>query len=214
MPASAVFAEEAALPPVEEQSVAENNSLKALAQVQHYMDTVQNLKADFIQSSPDGTLTQGTLYMARPGHVRFDYTDDTPFLVVADGKTLNFVDYEVGQVSRWPVKDTPLRALLGKSTDLASVAANIQLAPAGIEDLIALSAHDVDQPEMGEITIYFKKSATKGDALTLQSWAVKDAQGAITFVELSNPEENLTLDENLWKFKDPRGLSRRRANRY
>lgn len=202
------------LPPLEEQTIAEDTSLKALGMVQAYMDTVKSLEAKFIQRAPDGSVTEGKLSMARPGRVRFDYTDDVPFLVVADGKTVNFIDYEIGQVTRWPVKDTPLRALLGNSTDLSSVGANIEQAPGGLEGLVALHANDPDKPELGHITVYFEETPVGAEApLRLLSWAVTDAQGQITTVELSGGEVNVELDDDLWQFDDPRGLAKRRRAR-
>lgn len=201
------------LPPLEEQTVAEDTSLRALRLVQTYMDTVGSLEARFRQQAPDGGIATGKLSMARPGKVRFDYADDVPFLVVADGKTLSFIDYEIGQVTRWPVKDTPLRALLGGSTDLASIGANIEMAPFGTEGLVALHATDVDRPELGHITVYFEEDATTPEKLRLVSWVVTDAQGQITTVELSQAQINIDLADNLWDFEDPRGLAKRRRVR-
>ena len=207
------YAQDSALPPLEEQVVEENTSLKALRSVQTYMEKVQSLEADFVQRAPNGNLARGTLYMERPGHIRFDYQDDIPFLVVADGKTLNFIDYEIGQITKWPVKDTPLRALLGTSTDLASINAHIEFEPSGLKGLIALAASDVDQPELGEITVYFEEAPDLPGGLKLLSWVVLDAKGEITTVELSRQEANVELAENLWDFEDPRGSAKHRRPR-
>ncbi|TNE65146.1 MAG: outer membrane lipoprotein carrier protein LolA [Alphaproteobacteria bacterium] len=209
-----------ALPPVEEQAVdtsVGDKNLAALRQIQDYMDGVKSLEADFMQRANNGNVARGTLYMERPGRIRFEYADDVPFLVVADGKTLNFVDYEVGQVTKWPVKDTPMLALLGSSFDLASVNAHIEVEPQGIPGLIALSALDPKQPELGSITIYFKQVPTRADgsdaSLLLQSWLVTDAKGERTYVEISNSIVNPALKDTLWTFEDPRGLKRRRGVR-
>lgn len=201
------------LPPLEEETIAEDTSLKALGLVQTYMDTVQSLEADFIQYAPDGGVAKGKLSLARPGRVRFDYEDGIPFLVVADGKTLNFIDYEIGQVTRWPVGDTPLRALLGGSTDLASIGANIEVAPFDNPELVALHAVDVERPELGHITVYFQQQPYVDQKLRLLRWDVTDAQGQITSVELLDSKINVELAEKLWEFDDPRGLARRRRPR-
>lgn len=211
--AGSALAQEDALPPLEEQVVEENLSFKALRSVQAYMEKVQSLEADFVQRAPNGNVAKGTLYMARPGKVRFDYKDDIPFLVVADGKTLNFIDYEIGQITKWPVKDTPLRALLGSSTDLASINAHIEPEPSGLKGLIALSARDADKPELGEITVYFEEAPDLAGGLKLLSWVVVDAKGEATIVELSRQSANIDLAENLWEFEDPRGISKRRRPR-
>lgn len=206
-------AQDTELPPLEEQVIEENTSLKALRSVQTYMEDVQSLEADFVQRAPNGNLARGTLYMERPGHIRFDYKDDIPFLVVADGKTLNFIDYEIGQITKWPVKDTPLRALLGNSTDLASINAHIEAEPSGLKGLIALAARDADKPELGEITVYFEEAPDLPGGLKLLSWVVLDAKGEITTVELSRQEANIQLAKDLWNFEDPRASAKRRRPR-
>ncbi|WP_020398589.1 LolA family protein [Kordiimonas gwangyangensis] len=213
LPAAAQQKVEDELPPLEEKVLPGDQNLRALGDIQDYMKAVTSIKAKFRQHSPNGTVAEGTLYLERPGYIRFDYTDDTPFLVVADGKTLNFVDYEIGQVSKWPVKDTPLRALLGNSVDLAALGAHIELEPAGAKGVIALTAQDNDRPELGTITLYFRKiNDTKG-GLQLTSWAVVDAEDRVTYVEIRDPQINVDIEDKLWTFEDPRGLSKRRRVR-
>ncbi|MEX0299227.1 MAG: outer membrane lipoprotein carrier protein LolA [Kordiimonas sp.] len=210
---STSIAQDKSLPPLEEQVIEENTSLKALRSVQTYMEDVHSLEADFVQRAPNGNLARGTLYMKRPGHIRFDYQNDIPFLVVADGKTLNFIDYEIGQITKWPVKDTPLRALLGSSTDLASINAHIEAEPSGLKGLIALAARDADKPELGEITVYFEEAPDLPGGLKLLSWVVLDAKGEITTVELSRQEANIQFAKDLWDFEDPRASAKRRRPR-
>ncbi len=209
----ATAAQDTALPPLEEQTVEENQSLKALRQVQDYMDGIETLEAEFRQHAPNGNVATGRLYLERPGYVRFDYTDETPFLIVADGKTLNFVDYEIGQVTKWPLKKTPLRALLGGSVDLASLQAHIEMGRPGFEDLILLSARDPENPEQGEITLHFMPDDGMPTGLRLLGWSVLDAKGEITQLTLTDQQVNGALDDALWTFEDPRGLTKRRRTR-
>jgi len=207
------LAQDVPLPPLEEQAVEESPSLKALGQVQDYMASVKSLKGSFLQTAPDKSVSTGTLYMARPGKIRFDFEEGIPFLVVADGKTLNFVDYEIGQVSKWPVKDTPLRALLGDGFDAASINARIEVAPHGVERVLALTASDPENPEAGQITIYFEVVEDAPQPLKMLSWVVLDAQGKTTTVEIFNQQTNLELAKALWTFEDPRGIAKRRRTR-
>jgi len=211
--AQSVAAQEGSLPPLEEQVIEESTSLKALGLVQNYMATTKSLKGSFRQTAPNNNISNGTLYMARPGKIRFDFEGDIPFLVVADGKTLNFIDYEIGQVSRWPVKDTPLRALLGDTFDAASINAHIEVAPHGIERILALTANDPANPEAGQITVYFEQLQDVPDTLKMLSWVVLDAQGETTTVEIMDQQTNIELASSLWTFEDPRGSAKRRRTR-
>ena len=53
-----------------------------------------------VQTGPDGRQMRGAMTLARPGKVRFQYEPTVPFLVVADGRQVSLVDYEVAQVQR------------------------------------------------------------------------------------------------------------------
>lgn len=200
--------EQQALPPLEEAVVDESPVFAAFQKIQAYMNKVNSLKADFTQRSPGGLVATGKLYMERPGRIRFDYSDETPILVVSDGKTLNLVDEEIEQVTKWPVEDTPLRVLLGSSVDLAAYGARVEVEPGGIKNIVALHATDQKRPEIGEITVFFRDGSKNG--LQLISWVVNDAQGETTVIELSDTETNLKLATSLWTFEDPRGLAKRR----
>ena len=47
-------------------------------------------------------------------------------LIVADGRALNFIDYEVGQQQRWPIGNSPLSVLLNPNRDLRRFARVVQ----------------------------------------------------------------------------------------
>lgn len=209
----AVTAQEAELPPLEEATMEEDPTFAAFKDVERYFRETESLKAGFVQHAPSGEITSGMVYMARPGRIRFDYAGDVPFLVVADGEALNLIDYEVGQVTRWPIDDTPLRLLLGRDVDLARLGAQVQAAPGGDERIVAVHARDENRPELGTITIFFERRAGEPDTLTLKGWLVKDAQAQETYVELVDAVLNPELEKKLWTFEDPRGLSKRRRTR-
>ncbi len=204
------------LPPLDEEVTLQTSPyLAALAEIEAYLASLDSFEARFRQTNPSGGRVEGIMYLEQPGRVRFDYTDDVPFLVVADGEVLSFVDYEVGQVTRWPVADTPLKLFLADRPNLASLGARIQLNPAGLTDHVALQASDPEKPDQGVITVYFRR-VTSGDgipSLELRSWVVEDAQGLITVVEVFDGQANPDLSASLWTFEDPRGLAKRRRTR-
>ena len=73
---------------------------------------ISTMKADFNQIDRAGNVANGTMTLKRPGKIRFDYGKDADLLVVSNGRSLYMVDYEVNQVERWPIKNSPLGALL------------------------------------------------------------------------------------------------------
>ncbi len=123
-----------------------------------------------------------------------------PLLVVADGKSLAMIDYEVNQVSRYPIRQTPLSVLLDANADLGKYAHIVS------DDARAMvvEARDKKHPEYGVITIYFARQASAPAGLVLKGWRVLDAQGNTTQIELSDVAFNVPVDDNSFRYRDPR----------
>ena len=69
----------------------------SLAQVERSLSATQSLTANFVQTDQRNRSMRGTIQLKRPGKVRFAYGGGANMLLVADGKRLTFVDYDVGQ---------------------------------------------------------------------------------------------------------------------
>jgi outer membrane lipoprotein-sorting protein len=170
-----------------------------LADVAASLKGTTSLAADFTQAGADGRVLAGKLWLARPGKVRFQY-DKAPMLLVGDGRTLSFVDYEVKQVSQWPVRRTPLQILLADEPDLAPVARIVADGPEGVE----VAARDPRRPEFGTITLRFIRSGAAPGGLALAGWTALDAQGGRSEVTLANVRYNASLAGVSFAFADPR----------
>jgi len=176
----------------------------ALPEVSAHLAATRTMTADFRQTAESGGVATGKLTLARPGKVRFQYQKDVPMLVVADGKSLAMVDYEVSQVSRYPIKQTPLSVLLDANADLAKYARVVN----STTKTLTVEAKDKKHPEYGTITIYFARDSSAPAGLSLKGWRVLDAQGNRTDVALSNIAFNVPVADNAFRFKDPRRRSR------
>ncbi len=157
------------------------------------------MTATFTQTAANGAVLTGKLLLARPGRIRFQY-DHAPLLVVADGKRLSVVDYEVAQVSQWPVKSTPLGVLLDGDADLAKYARVSGIVATGV----LVEAKDARHPEYGAITLVFARDAAAPGGLTLTGWTSLDAQNNRTEVSLSDVHYNVPVAASSFGFRDPR----------
>ena len=200
------MAQETAPPPLETVEIAlEPSSAISLQQVEDYLNSIQTLRANFTQIAPDSSLSSGTLHLQRPGKVRFEYGEDNPVLIVSDGNIVSFIDYEIAQVTRWPVNETPLARLLEDQVSLGENAMIYTLEPDETSVLAAVSTNDPLKPEQGTLTMIFSMDKRIDDApLQLIGWEVVDAQGALTTINLGESEVNIPLDRDLWEFDDPR----------
>lgn len=183
--------------------------------VEAYMNSVGSMRARFVQQAPDGRVSRGVFHLERPGRVRFEFDGDVPILIVSDGRILNMVDYELGQVTKWPIKDTPLALLVAEEIVLGKNVTLVSSGPGELANMISITARDPKKPEQGTMTLVFSAEPAAGGApqMTLRAWQVIDAQGGLTTVTLAQPEVNLALEASLWKFDDPRGDRFKRRGR-
>lgn len=179
-----------------------------LPQVASHLRGLQTMTADFTQTSGSGAVARGKLTLARPGKVRFQYEPSVPMLIVADGKSLAMIDYEVSQVSKWPIKGTPLAVLLDPSTDIAKYGRVLDPGKGGLPGFVTVESKDKKHPEYGTITLYFSPDAKAPGGLALSAWRVLDAQGNITQVQLANARFNVAVDKSSFTYRDPRQRSR------
>jgi outer membrane lipoprotein-sorting protein len=167
---------------------------------------ISTMTADFVQTDRTGQRVSGKLTLKRPGRIRFQYEESVPMLIVGDGKALTLVDYEVRQVQRWPIKNSPLGALLDPSRDVKKYGT---LRPTGDPDVISVEVRDTKHPEYGIITLIFQRNASAPGGLELVSWVSLDSQNKRTTIRLSNQRYGVAVADSAFKWKDPRPRIRR-----
>ena len=167
---------------------------------------ISTLHADFIQTDATGGRVTGTLTMKRPGKIRFQYQQGVPLLIVSDGVALTMIDYEVRQVQRWPIRNSPLGALLDPDKDVAKFA---RLNPTGRPDLISMAVRDPGHPEYGTLTLLMVRKAAAPGGLELDSWIATDAQSRRTMVRLINPQYGGAVNDSVFQWTDPRRSNHR-----
>ena len=168
--------------------------------------SINTMRADFVQSDGRGKQLRGVLTLKRPGRIRFQYEKGVPILVVSDGTALTFVDYSVRQVQRWPIKNSPLGALLDPNRDVAQFG---RVTEATSAKIVSVEVRDKKHPEYGVITLVFIRKAGAPGGLELSSWASLDSQGTRTVVTLSNQQYGMAVSDNTFRFNDPRTTTRR-----
>lgn len=172
-----------------------------LALVQQHLRGLTTMTADFVQTDRNGRELAGVLTLKQPGHIRFQYAKGVPLLIVADGGALTFVDYQVKQVQRWPVKNSPLGVLLDPSRDLGRYA---RPTPGADPHGISLDASDPKHPEYGRITMVFARGAAGPEGLALQGWVALDSQNNRTTVRLFNQRFGAPVGDDFFHWNDPR----------
>ena len=173
----------------------------------HYND-LNSLRARFTETYRGAGITRtesGTLWLRRPGKMRWEYTEPKEKVFVSDGKTAYFYVTGERQARRAPIKDlddlrSPLRYLLGKTKlkkEFANLTARagdrpgmvlIRGVPSGFADRVTEMALEVDP--QGQI----------------QRILIDEADGSQTEFVFSGIQENLAVEDARFRFQPPVGV--------
>ena len=167
---------------------------------------IGTMKADFTQTDRRGRTVSGVMTLKRPGKIRFQYEDGVPLLLVSNGESLTMIDYEVNQVERWPISDSPLGALLDPTRDVKQYG---KLMPTDHPDVVSVAVRDPDKPQFGTITLIFTRDASAPGGLQLTNWVALDAQNNRTIVRLRNHRYGVSVPDSAFTYEDPRRSTRR-----
>lgn len=168
--------------------------------------SIDSMKANFVQTDRSGQTVRGELTLKRPGKIRFQYEKSANMLIVGDGKALTLIDYDVRQVQRWPIKNSPLGALLDPSRDVAKFG---KVLSTGNPNVISIEVRDRSHPEYGIITLIFTREASAPGGLELSYWVALDSQNKRTTISLSNQRYGVPVTDADFRWVDPRPRNRR-----
>lgn len=167
---------------------------QALAQASAALNRIASVQGRFAQIAPDGTRSQGDIYLQRPGRMRFQYDAPSPLTIVSDGSIVSVEDRSVRDVSRVPLRSTPLYYVLKRDVNLERDARITRVARAG--DQLLVTARDRSGEADGEITITFA-----GPTQELREWSVTDGQRQTTRISLSGVRAAGAIDPRLFRVR-------------
>lgn len=152
-----------------------------LRELSAYLNGIATAQGGFTQVNSDGTVSTGTLYMHRPGRMRFEY-DGEDTLVMAGGGQLAIFDGRSNSLpEQYPLRETPLSVILAQDVDLTRN--EMVMAHAGDGTTTSVIARDPERPDIGNIELVFT-----GDPVELRQWIITDQSGQQTTVVLGGLE--------------------------
>ncbi len=180
-----------------------DQNIDEIKKIEEYLNSVQSLRATFVQASSNGNSAQGKVYLARPSKLRFTYDGDKPIELVSDGKNLVYYDGALEQVSYTSIDSSPLAPILKSKVEFNDP----KIILTGFEKKrgeISVSFIGRNDPGAGTVTLQFS-----ADPIILKRWLIHDAQDVVTTVSLVDPEIGANIDPAVFKFNDPRPLDKR-----
>lgn len=152
----------------------------SLAQISQYLNGLQTAQGGFTQINQDGTLSTGTIYIKRPGRIRFDYAAPDNTLVIGGGGSLAIFDPRSNAgPEQYPLNQTPLGLILRENVNLDQ--ADMVKGVTSDGTTTTVTAQDPDHPEYGNIQLVFT-----ADPIELRQWIVTDDLGGQTTVIMND----------------------------
>ena len=172
----------------------------SLDRINGYFNSVTNLVGNFVQVGPDGSRTEGKLYILKPGKVRFEYDPPSPIELIADGTSVAVRDRKLATQDIYPLSQTPLRFLLADKINLlrdANVVGVYQ------DELFVSVAIEEKHPLTGTHRLLIMFGAQD---FQLKQWTVTDQQGYDTTVAVYNLDPSQKPDPKLFRINYERQL--------
>ena len=156
-----------------------------LNELSRYLNRMTTATAEFTQVNPDGSISTGTVFIQRPGRVRFEYNNDNT-LVLASGGNVAVFDPKSGGPQQYPLSQTPLSIILDANVNLGR--ANMVTAHTEKKNTTVVKAQDPAHPEYGNIQMVFTANPTE-----LRQWVVTDDTGKRTTVILGQMKKGVSI---------------------
>ncbi|MBF9029560.1 outer membrane lipoprotein carrier protein LolA [Rhodobacterales bacterium HKCCE3408] len=156
-----------------------------------YLNNIRTAEAGFTQVNADGTVSTGTVYINRPGRVRFEYDGEDVLVMAGGGQVAIFDGRSNVAAEQYPLEQTPLSLILARNVDLGR--SGMVVAHEGDGTTTRVVAQDPDRPDIGSITLVFTD-----DPVELRQWVITDEGGQETTVILGGMETGGRLPARLF----------------
>jgi outer membrane lipoprotein-sorting protein len=161
-------------------------------QIEQYFNGIRSLKARFVQSNPNGSVVQGTLYVRRPGRMRFEYDAPSQLKIVADGWQVTMWDNATRDFGQWPIGWTAASFLV---KDPLVLSGDLQVEKLErVNGMLEATMSQARRPQEGKVIVRLAENP-----LLLRGWTIIDNRGNRVTVSLSEMQTGLQLADSLFK---------------
>ncbi len=165
-------------------------------EVERYVNSIRTVQARFVQSNPNGSVVQGTLYIRRPGRMRFEYDAPSKLKIVADGTQVTLWDPATRDFGQWPIGWTAASFLVREPFKLSGDLTVESTQRTG--DGLQLTIVQTRKPQEGKIIVRLAENP-----LALRGWSIIDNRGNKVDVSLTDLKTGVQLADSLFKYDGP-----------
>lgn len=169
----------------------------SLNEISRYLNSLTTVTSEFTQVNPDGTISTGTVYIQRPGRVRFEYNNDRTLVLASGGNVAIFDGKSNSGPQQYPLSQTPLSIILDANINLSRP--NMVTGHVEQNNATIVTAQDPQRPQNGNIQMVFT-SPTE-----LRQWIVTDDTGAKTTVILGELQKGGSIPSSRFSIQAAMG---------
>jgi outer membrane lipoprotein carrier protein len=176
----------------------------------HYND-LQSLQTQFTESYRGAGLQRqesGTLWLKKPGKMRWEYVSPREKLFVSDGKIAWFYVPGESRVQKAPVSKiddlrSPLRFLLGKTKldkELDGLSIAPDVAPTSTGNIVLRGVPRQMKDRISQILLEITPNHR------IARLSIDEADGSVTEFQFRDQHENVDVNEQRFRFSPPSGV--------
>ena len=176
------------------ESFSPNNS--KINQISEYINNIQTISSDFIQTNSNGESFSGIIKIKKPGLLLLDYNTPSNNKIISNGKEVALINKKNKTITYYNLEQLPIKIFLDSNFSLN----NFKIIKyQEDEKKIEFEINDKINNNSGSIKFIFQDSP-----LLIKKWIIKDIQGFETQMFLSNTTINSKLDDVNFKIEDPK----------
>jgi len=166
----------------------------SLQEISGYLNNLQTATGGFTQVNADGSVSEGTIYLKRPGRIRFEYADQSALFVSGGGQVAVFDAASNEGPQRFPLSETPLSIILADNVDLGR--AGMVTGHTSDGTTTTVTAQDPAHPDYGSIQLVFTAAPVE-----LRQWVVTDNTGTQTTVILNDLQTGVQIGDRAFNIQ-------------
>jgi outer membrane lipoprotein-sorting protein len=166
-----------------------------ITKAENWFNDLTTYRANFTQTSSDGSHATGVFSLKRPYRSRFDYDDPIKLVLITSKIWLHVDDEDRREVTSYPLSETPLGLILADPVRLTSP--DISTSSEVRDGLVLITIEQEEGEAAGKIVMEFSQIP-----FALRRWVVTDATGVTTSVLLTNPQKGLELANRIFSPSD------------
>ena len=156
----------------------------------------QTLTGQFHQKIGDNKIISGDFFIEKPYKSNFTYYEDFRNIITSQ-YFINVVDKQNYLIDRYPIINQPLYKMFSKDVSLSSFFNINYIEEKEDEIIIKLVSKSKKNFNSVKITLTFNS-----EDYLLKNWEIIDALEQTTYLEFTNIRKNISIDQNLFIFKE------------